>query len=121
MANGMLIFDPADCIYPECNIEDGFGTRGCVRSCPLLKERLEVSMDINDEDQICERTLQRLLEHAGALGFSLEQVLDDVLPDTRKRLTAYMGRKSLAAVSPEDLAEGHRIKNEALNKTRMPK
>lgn len=45
------------------------------------------------EDEICERTLRRLQEHADAMNVSLEKALKDVLPDTRKRLVAYMARR----------------------------
>ena len=50
-------------------------------------------LGIQDEDEICERTLRRLQEHADAMGITLEAALTEVIPDTRKRLTAYMARK----------------------------
>lgn len=49
------------------------------------------------EDEICERTLRRLQEHAEAMFITLEKALEDVIPDTRKRLVAYMARKARAA------------------------
>lgn len=52
------------------------------------------TLNIQEEDELCERTLRRLQEHADAMGISLETALTDVIPDTRKRLTAYMGRKA---------------------------
>lgn len=55
------------------------------------------TLSIREEDQICERTLRRLQEHAEVMGISLEKALEDVIPDTRKRLTAYMGRKAMGA------------------------
>lgn len=51
-------------------------------------------VSIRGEDEICERTLHRLQEHAQVLGISVEKALEDVIPDTRKRLIAYMGRKA---------------------------
>lgn len=45
------------------------------------------------EDEICERTLRRLHEHSEALGVSIEQALKDVIPDTRRRLEAYIARR----------------------------
>lgn len=46
------------------------------------------------EDEICERTLCRLQEHAKAMNITLEKALEDVIPNTRKRLVAYMARKA---------------------------
>lgn len=45
------------------------------------------------ENEICERTLRRLQEHADAMGISLEVALKDVIADTRTRLVEYMQRR----------------------------
>lgn len=60
-------------------------------------EMLKGTLNIQEEDEICERTMRRLQEHAQVMGISVEKALEDVIPDTRKRLTAYMGRKAMGA------------------------
>lgn len=47
------------------------------------------------EDAICDRTLKRLIEQAEALGVTPEELLKDVLPETRARLLAYIERVRL--------------------------
>jgi hypothetical protein len=49
------------------------------------------------EDEICERTLRRLQEYAQVMNITLEKALEDVIPDTRMRLTAYLARKAAMA------------------------
>lgn len=61
------------------------------------QEMFKGTMNIKDEDETCERALRSLKEHAEAMGISLEKALEDVTPDTRKRLTAYMSRKAIGA------------------------
>lgn len=46
------------------------------------------------EDEVCERTLKRLREHAEVMGISLEEALQDVIPESRGLLTEYMTRKA---------------------------
>lgn len=48
------------------------------------------------EDEVCERTLARLKEHAAAMDIAVERALDDVIPETKRRLVAYMERKRIA-------------------------
>jgi hypothetical protein len=47
-----------------------------------------------EEDDLCERTLKRLREQAEALGTTTEALLEEVIPNTRERLKAYLSRKA---------------------------
>ena len=48
------------------------------------------------EDEVCERTISRLREHAEAMSVTFDRALEDVIPDTKKRLISYMERKAIA-------------------------
>ena len=63
---------------------------------PLMERQMTA------EDEICERTLERLKEHAETMAITLEKALADVIPDTRTRLVAYMARQA-AAQKPDCL------------------
>ena len=60
----------------------------------MIKNDMQTgTLSIREEDEICERTLRRLQEHAQVMGISIEKALEDVIPETRKRLIAYMRRR----------------------------
>lgn len=56
-------------------------------------EERSMSNDHRAEDALCERTMHRLRQHAEAMGITIDEAMRDVIPDTRKRLVAYLARR----------------------------